>query len=75
LESGHPEKALTSCRRALDQDACLEEAHCLAMRIYAIMDDRSAIARQYQACKSNLQTELGLPPSRETEELYHRLTI
>jgi len=43
------------------------------MRIYAAMGDRAAIARQYQACEEALESELGVPPSPETEELYKSL--
>jgi ATP/maltotriose-dependent transcriptional regulator MalT/two-component SAPR family response regulator len=69
LESSDTTRALQAYQRAIAYDACLEEAHRQAMRIYAMMDDRAAIARQYQACKEALESELGVPPSPETEAL------
>ncbi|MBU2611077.1 MAG: tetratricopeptide repeat protein [Chloroflexi bacterium] len=72
-ESGELPRALQTCQRAITHDACLEEAHRQAMRIYAAMGDRAAIARQYQACKEALKSELDVPPSPETEELYKNL--
>ncbi|MBU4352840.1 MAG: tetratricopeptide repeat protein, partial [Nanoarchaeota archaeon] len=72
-ESGDLPRALQTCQRAITQDACLEEAYRQAMRIYAAMGDRAAISRQYQACKEALESELDVPPSPETEELYKSL--
>ena len=65
-------EALQSCQRALDYDVYFEEAHRLLMRIYDRIGNRSAITRQYQACKDALK-ELDVPTSKETEELYQRL--
>jgi len=73
LESGDATRALQACQRAIASDACLEEGYRLTMRIYAAMGDHAAIARQYQACKEALESELGVPPSPETEELYKSL--
>jgi two-component SAPR family response regulator len=73
-EIGNPQKALQACQRAIAYDACLEEAYRSAMRIYASIGDRAAVARQYQTCKENLHNELDIPPSPETEKLYQELT-
>jgi LuxR family maltose regulon positive regulatory protein len=62
--------ALQSCQRAFEDDPCLEEAHRLAMRIYAAMGNRAAVARQYELCNQALRQEIDLPPSPQTEELY-----
>ena len=37
--------------------------------------DRAAIVRTFQTCEEVMQRELGLPPSRETKELYKRLVM
>jgi two-component SAPR family response regulator len=73
LESGDATRALQTCQRAIASDVCLEEAYRQAMRIYAAMGDRAAIARQYQACKEALESELDVPLSPETEALYQSL--
>ncbi|MDO9130800.1 MAG: tetratricopeptide repeat protein, partial [Anaerolineales bacterium] len=62
-ESGDLPRALQTCQRAITQDACLEEAYRQVIRIHAAMGDRAAIARQYQACKEALKSELDVPPS------------
>jgi len=68
------EEALQICQRVLARDACLEEAHRFAMRIYERLGDHTAVTRQYQACKKSLHAELGVAPSPETEALFRRLT-
>jgi LuxR family maltose regulon positive regulatory protein len=74
LEGDQTEQALAACQHALEHDPCFEQAHQLLMRIYASLGDRPAVARQYQACKDSLQSQLDLPPSHETEALYRSLT-
>lgn len=70
---GDSENALEASRRALELDPVCEPAHQLAMRAHAARDDRAAIARQYQACREASERLFGLPPSEETETLYHKL--
>ncbi|MBT3190356.1 MAG: hypothetical protein HN335_15295, partial [Anaerolineae bacterium] len=73
LDSSSPEMAKNTCRQVLMQDTCHEEAHCLLMKVFWILGDRSAIARQYQDCRKALKEELDIPPSKETENLYRQL--
>ncbi|MBN2386423.1 MAG: tetratricopeptide repeat protein [Anaerolineales bacterium] len=72
-QEGNPERALQTCHRALREDPCLEQFHCLAMELYAGRGDRVAVTRQYQACRKALRLELDLEPAPETEALYRRL--
>jgi len=65
--------ALESCQRVLEKDPCQEDAHRLAMQIYAALGNRAAIARQYVQCKQALLTEIDAPPSPQTAELYQVL--
>ncbi len=65
--------AMQYCFQALNQDACLEEAHRLLMRIHAAMGNRVEIMRQYDNCCLALQNEIGAKPSRQTIELYETL--
>ncbi|MGI6741022.1 MAG: tetratricopeptide repeat protein [Brevefilum sp.] len=66
-------KALDYCHKAISEDPCLEDAHRLAMRIYAAIGNRAAIARQYDHCCSILSDEIGAPPSKQTRDLYEAL--
>jgi ATP/maltotriose-dependent transcriptional regulator MalT/two-component SAPR family response regulator len=72
-KQAQPEKALESCQRALDYDPSFETAYSLSMQVYHRLGDRASIIRTYQACEEIMQRHLGLPPSRETQDLYHRL--
>jgi two-component SAPR family response regulator len=72
-KQAQPERALATCQRALDYDFTFEAAYSLSMQIYHRMGDRASVMRTYQVCEETMQNRLGLPPSRETEELYHRL--
>jgi LuxR family maltose regulon positive regulatory protein len=68
------EEALQICEHILARDACLEEAHRFAMRIYDRLGNHTAVSRQYRVCQRALRTELGVDPSPETEALFRRLT-
>ncbi len=70
FEQGEMERALDCCRRLLHEDPCLEDAHRLAMRIYASSGNRAGVARQYAICQRCLEDEVAAPPSALTEELY-----
>lgn len=70
LEAHEYRSALETCQRALTDDPCLEDAHRLAMRIYAAMGNRAAVARQFAQCRQALLDEIDAPPSPQTEELY-----
>ncbi|MBN1305648.1 MAG: tetratricopeptide repeat protein [Anaerolineales bacterium] len=74
LETDNLQQSLETCQWALKHDPCFEQSHRLIMRINSLRGDRPAIVRQYQLCKKALETELDLPPSLETENLYRQLT-
>jgi two-component SAPR family response regulator len=65
--------ALRYCYQALTEDACLESAHRLAMRIHAATGNRAAIVRQYERCRVALIKEINAPPSQQTRDLYETL--
>jgi LuxR family maltose regulon positive regulatory protein len=73
LEAGMYGPALEYCQRALVEDACLEEAHRLAMRAHAALGNRAAVVRQFERCRQALQDEVNVPPSSQTIELYEML--
>jgi len=65
--------ALRYTYQALSEDACLEDAHRLAMRLHAATGNRAAIVRQYERCCAALTKEINAPPSKQTRELYETL--
>jgi ATP/maltotriose-dependent transcriptional regulator MalT len=70
FQRGESDQALDWCQRVLAEDSCFEEAHRLAMRVYAATGNRAGVARQYSLCRKALQEEIAAPPSPQTEELY-----
>lgn len=73
FDSGACDNALEWCQRILAEDPCLEDAHRLAMRVYAASGNRAGVARQYSICQKALQEEVDAPPSSQTAELYATL--
>jgi two-component SAPR family response regulator len=69
------EKALVTCQRAVDYEPAFEEVYRLSMQIYKRLGDRASIMRIYQTCRDALQRRLDMPPSEETEALYHSLIV
>jgi DNA-binding SARP family transcriptional activator len=70
FQRGESDRALDWCQRVLAEDSCFEEAHRLAMRIYAATGNRAGVARQYSLCRKALHEEVAAPPSPQTEDLY-----
>jgi len=67
------QSALDYCHQAICEDPCLEDAHRIAMRIYAALGNRAAVARQYEHCYSVLAKEIDTLPSKQTRDLYEAL--
>jgi LuxR family maltose regulon positive regulatory protein len=74
LNTNQLDRCLSICQLALQRDRFHEAIYQIEMRAYAAMGDRSAVAREYQACKTALH-ELGIPPSTETELIYRDLIL
>ena len=73
LEENEANKTLEVCQTALKVDPLIEEAYRLSMRAYAALGDRAGVVRQFKACTENFVNELGIQPSKETQELYRQL--
>jgi len=73
LETGDAKATLLAIESALAEDVCSEEAHRLAMRIYAAQGSRAAIILQFEACNKALK-EIGAEPSEQTRALFQALT-
>jgi len=67
------DSAIDYCQRALKEDPCQEDAHRIAMRIYAAMGNRALVIRQYEQCRQALMEEVDAPPSYQTQALYESL--
>ena len=73
LDASQLENCLAICQLALKRDRFHEVIYQIEMRAYAVLGDRPAVARRYQACKMAMG-ELGIPLSDETERIYRELT-
>jgi DNA-binding SARP family transcriptional activator len=54
-------------------DPLSEAAHCTVMRLHAVLGQRGAALRQYQACADVLRRELGVEPDAATQRLYREI--
>lgn len=73
LETGAHEETLNYCQRVLNQNPCQERAHRLAMRAYAAIGNKAAVAHQFEHCQQALRQETNAPPSPQTQLLYESL--
>jgi DNA-binding SARP family transcriptional activator len=65
-----PEQGLVHGENILAMDPAREKIHRQMMWLYWLQGDRSAALAQYNRCKQILREELGIPPMRETHNLY-----
>ena len=70
---GIPEAAVQTGLRLLALDPLQEPVHRTLMRLYFELGRRAAALRQYQACVTALQRELGAEPEIETRRLYEEI--
>lgn len=74
LQAKKHARAITHLRVLTEVNPFAEEAHRLLMTVYAAAGDRLALRKQYRTLVTILNEELGLSPSRESRELYQRLS-
>jgi TolB-like protein len=68
-QSGRLEEALTYGLRLLSLDPLQEHVHRSVMRLYSTQGRHDAALAQYERCRDELSTQLGVPVASETEEL------
>lgn len=67
------DEALSYIQKVLSEDPCQEEAHRIAMRVFAAMGSRSLVVRQFEQCQQALLRDLNTSPSTQTLLLYQTL--
>jgi predicted ATPase/DNA-binding SARP family transcriptional activator len=65
--------ALNAVRRQLALEPWREEAHRSAMRLHALLGDRSAALAQYARCRAALAGEFGIEPDAATTAISQAL--
>ncbi len=73
LDSGDPGGAVDAARRRVDLDPLDEPGQRRLMALLARSGDRGGAIRQYRACVSVLERELGVTPLAETTKLYEAI--
>lgn len=72
-QSGAYTRALPFTLRYAELEPWNEEAHCRAMRLFALDGQNGAALAQYDACCRALKKELGVLPSEKTRSLAERI--
>lgn len=65
--------AMELAQKVLTVDKANEAAHQHLMFCHSALGDRAAALDQYEFCKRALLEELGIEPSRETQQLYETI--
>jgi DNA-binding SARP family transcriptional activator len=67
------EEGLSHCARVLGFDRASERTYRRRMRLHYLMGDRTAALREYERCAAVLQEELGVRPSKRTQNIYEQI--
>ena len=70
-EANDHRQAILYAQRLLRHDPLREETYRALMRLHARSGDRAGVVRNYNACTTVLDRELGVEPSAETTRAYH----
>ncbi len=62
-------EAIQFAQALIDTDTLSEDSHRHVMRLHFLAGDRAAALKAYERCEIILEKELGVEPTRETEQL------
>ena len=71
--TANPQRAIAFGQRAIAIDPLLEDVHLKMMQCYHRLNDRAAVARQYQQSEQVLRDHLGIEPNDAAKVLYREL--
>jgi DNA-binding SARP family transcriptional activator len=72
-QHSQPENGIAFGLQLLRIEPLREDVHRVLMRLYCESGQRALAARQYEQCCAILNTELGIAPMPETQNLYHQI--
>ncbi|MEM7030127.1 MAG: BTAD domain-containing putative transcriptional regulator [Chloroflexota bacterium] len=73
LQQENHEKSKQIAQKQLQLDPANEVAYQHLMQSYIGLGQRTAAFATYETCRQHLETELGVPPSAETEAIYQHV--
>jgi DNA-binding SARP family transcriptional activator/tetratricopeptide (TPR) repeat protein len=73
MDRGQVRDAIATTSQWLTFEPLDETAYRRSMQLFAILGDRSAALRAFEACRSRLERELGVAPAPETQALAERI--
>ena len=73
MNQRHYAAAIQTLDKLLILEPWYESAHRMMMTAYWRRRDYNSALRQYEACRTFLQEDLGIPPMPQTDELYERI--
>lgn len=74
IATNNTQDATTTLNRLIQVDPLREQSYRALIRLHLHQGNRAAALQVYQRCVDILATELGIPPSPETERLYPLIT-
>lgn len=67
------DKSLEFAKAILTEDPLREDIHRNVMRLYVSVGQRALAVQHYRACAASLESELGIGPMEETQQLYRQI--
>ncbi|MFC1944705.1 BTAD domain-containing putative transcriptional regulator [Chloroflexota bacterium] len=65
--------AIGYCQKIISRDCCREDAYRRMMICYNRLGNRNRALEWYKICEKTIDSELSLPPDRETQAIYQQL--
>ncbi|MEW6279797.1 MAG: BTAD domain-containing putative transcriptional regulator, partial [Candidatus Eremiobacterota bacterium] len=75
LDDGSPQEASECARRGLEIDPCHQLSHLRLMQALVAQGRPEEAVRQFSVCQRRLKNELGVEPSLEIMDFYHRARL
>lgn len=73
MSTGDSQIAINYCQKVIARDCCREDAYRRLMICHNRVGNRNRALQWYKLCEKTINTELGLPPDRQTQMVYQQL--
>ena len=73
MKYGEFGKTMEVAQKGLDHNPYHEPLHRIIMQAYYARGDRVSITQQFEKCREQLKSEIGVEPSEQTIQLYEQL--